>query len=64
MELETVRAAEEALLSASVRADPETLGRMLHQDFVEIGRSRRRSSRDDTIAELSEDPAPRSGSSG
>lgn len=64
MELESVRAAEEALLSASVRADPEMLRRMLHPDFVEIGRSGRRWNRDVIIAELADDPGREAGSSG
>lgn len=53
VDLESVRAAEESLLSSAVRCDPSRVRDFLHQDFVEIGRSGRRWSRDEIVAALS-----------
>lgn len=53
MDLESVRAAEESLLSSAVRRDPSRVRELLHPDFVEIGRSGRRWSRDEIVATLS-----------
>ncbi|WP_448255457.1 DUF4440 domain-containing protein [Microbacterium aurum] len=53
MDLESVRAAEESLRSSAVRCDPSRVRDRLHQDFVEIGRSGRRWSRDEIVAALS-----------
>lgn len=52
MEFDTVRSAEEALLTSEVRRDPERMRRLLHPDFVEIGRSGHRWTRDSIIAAL------------
>lgn len=43
---------EEALLTPHVRNDPERLGRLLADDFTEIGQSGRRWTRDEIIAAL------------
>lgn len=53
VDLESVRAAEESLRSSAVRCDPSRVRDRLHQDFVEIGRSGRRWSRDEIVAALS-----------
>lgn len=53
VDLESVRAAEESLLSSAVRRDPSRVRELLHPDFVEIGRSGRRWSRDEIVATLS-----------
>lgn len=47
-----VRAAELALLDGAVRSDPALVSALLHPDFVEIGRSGRRWTRDETVAAL------------
>jgi ribonuclease HI len=53
VDLESVRAAEEQLLSSAVRRDPRRVVELLHPDFVEIGRWGRRWSRDEIVAALS-----------
>lgn len=54
--------AEERLLEPAVRRDPDQVGRLLHEDFVEIGQSGRRWTRaaiiDALVAERGDDPAP------
>ncbi|MFC0196426.1 DUF4440 domain-containing protein [Microbacterium arthrosphaerae] len=50
---ESTRAAEESLLSSPVRRDPNRVRDLLRPDFVEIGRSGRRWSRDEIVATLS-----------
>ncbi len=50
-----VRAAELELLDGAVRGDPDRVGKLLHPDFVEVGRSGRRWRRDETIAALAEE---------
>ncbi|MBN9188175.1 MAG: nuclear transport factor 2 family protein [Microbacterium sp.] len=52
-----VRAAELALLGGEVRSDPARVRELLHPDFVEIGRSGRRWTRDETIAALASEVA-------
>ncbi|WP_374110183.1 DUF4440 domain-containing protein [Okibacterium sp. HSC-33S16] len=47
-----IRDAELALLSSPVRRSPEQVRAMLHPDFVEIGRSGRRWTRDEIVAAL------------
>jgi len=54
--LDTVEQLERDLLSSPVRADRERLEHMLHPAFIEIGRSGRRWTRDDMIAELIASP--------
>jgi hypothetical protein len=49
---EAVRAAELALLGPDVRGDGARLRSILHSDFVEIGRSGRRWTRDEIIDAL------------
>ncbi|ONI62865.1 hypothetical protein CSIV_15580 [Microbacterium sp. CSI-V] len=49
-------AAEERLLTPGVRGDSAALRRLLAEDFVEIGQSGRRWTRDDIIAALVSDP--------
>jgi ribonuclease HI len=50
---------ERELMDPEVRADPTTVGRLLHRDFVEIGSSGRSWTREDMIASLAEeDPSP------
>jgi len=52
----TAWAAEEMLLHPAVRAHAEDLKRLLDPDFVEIGQSGRRWTRDEIIAALREEP--------
>lgn len=47
-----VKAAELALLDGTVRRDPVRVRELLHDDFIEIGRSGRRWTRDETVAAL------------
>lgn len=57
-----VRAAEEELLTSATRHDAARLRELLHPDFVEVGRSGRRWTREDIIAALLEEkdrPTPR-----
>ena len=49
--------AERHLLDPAVRADPAAVERLLHRDFVEVGRSGRLWSRAETITALAADPA-------
>ena len=49
---DAVMAAELELLNDTVRRDPQRVRDLLHPDFVEIGRSGRRWTRDETIAAL------------
>ncbi len=58
---EEIRAAELELLASSTRGDAARLGQFLHPEFVEIGRSGRRWTRDEIIASLGTEeslPAP------
>lgn len=52
MELDEIRRAEIELLTSAVRRDSARLGELLHPEFVEVGRSGRLRSRDETIAAL------------
>ncbi|MBP1076580.1 hypothetical protein JOD63_000548 [Microbacterium terrae] len=52
MDLAEIRALEEELLTAAARRNPERLSELLHPDFIEIGRSGRRWSRDEIIESL------------
>lgn len=52
-----VKDAELALLSGDARHDPARVDRLLHADFVEIGRSGRRMTREQTAAALSAEPS-------
>ncbi|MBZ4487142.1 nuclear transport factor 2 family protein [Microbacterium sp. cx-55] len=47
-----VKAAELELLDGTVRRDPVRVRELLHADFIEIGRSGRRWTRDETVAAL------------
>ena len=49
---DAIKAAELALLSSAVRRDPAAVARLLHPEFVEIGRSGRRWTYTDTIEAL------------
>jgi ribonuclease HI len=49
----TVKAAEIALLSSTVRRDGQRLSALLHPEFAEIGRSGQRWTHQDTIEALS-----------
>lgn len=55
MEFSVVRAAEEELLTSSTRHDQSRLLEILHPDFVEIGRSGRRWTRDEIVAALADE---------
>lgn len=58
-DFEAVKAAEVALLTSAIRRDPDRLLDLLHEDFVEIGRSGRLWTRDEIVASLSaEDDRP------
>lgn len=61
VDLEQVRGAEEALLTSVVRRDPSRVMGLLHPDFVEIGRSGRRWTRDEIVAALSNEGEHASG---
>lgn len=50
--IETIVAAERALLDPAVRADPEALDRWLDDDFTEIGQSGRFWTREEIFADL------------
>ncbi len=55
------KAFEVELLTSSARRDPSRVQMLLHEDFVEIGRSGRRWTRDELVASLGEEgdrPAP------
>lgn len=56
MELDEIRRAEIELLTSAVRRDPARLAELLHPGFVEVGRSGRLWSRDETIAALAHEP--------
>jgi ribonuclease HI len=56
--LQQVAQLELALLLPAVRADPTRLESLLHPDFVEVGASGRRWSRDEVIAALISSPDP------
>ena len=56
MELDEIRRAEIELLTSAVRRDPARLAELLHPEFVEVGRSGRLWSRDETIAALAHEP--------
>ncbi len=46
------------LLDPAVRRDPEAAGRLLHPDFLELGRSGRVWDRDAILRHLASDPGP------
>ncbi|MEI3867314.1 nuclear transport factor 2 family protein [Microbacterium sp. CCNWLW134] len=52
MDLDEIRAVEEELLTSATRRDPARVRELLHPDFIEIGRSGTRWSRDDIVAAL------------
>ena len=52
-----VRDAELALLTTAVRGDRDRSAALLAPDFVEIGRSGRRWTRDEMVAALAQEPA-------
>lgn len=52
MTFSVVKAAELELLDGAVRRDPIRVRELLHPDFIEIGRSGRRWTRDETVAAL------------
>lgn len=56
MELDEIRRAEIELLTSAVRRDSARLRELLHPEFVEVGRSGRLWSRDETIAALAHEP--------
>ncbi|WP_175559075.1 DUF4440 domain-containing protein [Sanguibacter gelidistatuariae] len=47
-----LRVAEVALLTPATRQDPERIRALLHPDYVEVGRSGRRWTRDDVLDRL------------
>ncbi len=47
-----LRSSEVALLTSLVRRSPERVRALLHPDYVEVGRSGRRWTRDDVVARL------------
>ena len=55
MDLAAVRAAEEELLTSATRRNRSRLRGLLHPDFVEIGRSGRRWTRDQIVAALADE---------
>jgi hypothetical protein len=55
MDLAAVRAAEEELLTSATRRNQSRLRQLLHPDFVEIGRSGRRWTRDEIVAALADE---------
>ena len=58
-DFEAVKAAEVALLTSAIRRDPGRVRDLLHEDFVEIGRSGRLWTRDEILTSLSaEDDRP------
>jgi hypothetical protein len=56
--LQTIRALEEELLTSAARRNQARLRELLHPDFVEIGRSGRRWSREEIIAALASEDEP------
>ncbi len=52
MDLREIRAVEEELLTSTARRNPDRVRELLHPDFMEIGRSGTRLSRDDVVAAL------------
>lgn len=56
----TAWAAEEMLLHPAVRSDPRELNRLLDPEFVEVGQSGRRWTRDAIVAALREEPGTES----
>lgn len=52
MELSAVRTVEEQLLTSAARRDRKLVRELLHADFVEIGRSGRRLTRDEIVDAL------------
>jgi hypothetical protein len=52
MDLPTLRAAEEELLTSATRHDQDRLRELLHPEFFEIGRWGKRWSRDEIVAAL------------
>lgn len=59
VDFEAVKAAEVSLLTSAIRRDPDRLLGLLHEDFVEIGRSGRLWTRDEIVMSLSgEDDRP------
>ena len=55
--LTSARAAEKAMLSPELRRDTKRVRELLHPDFVEVGRSGRRWSRDDIVTALTHEHA-------
>ncbi|THJ65474.1 nuclear transport factor 2 family protein [Arthrobacter echini] len=55
MDYDTIRAAEEELLTSAVRHDPTRVEELLHPDFVEIGRSGNRWTRSEIVAALADE---------
>ncbi len=49
---EAIKAAELEIMESPTRHNPRRLRALLHEDFVEIGRSRRRWTRDEIVASL------------
>lgn len=52
-----VKDAELALLTSDVRRDPVEVDKLIHSDFIEIGRSGRRWTRDEIVSALGAEPA-------
>jgi ribonuclease HI len=52
MDTPALRAAEEELLTSRTRRDPSRVRELLHPDFVEIGRTGRRWTRDEIVVAL------------
>lgn len=55
MDLSVVRAAEEELLTSAVRRDRARVRELLHPDFIEVGRSGRRWTRDEIVDALADE---------
>ena len=55
MDFAAVRTAEEELLTSAARHNQSRLRELLHPDFVEIGRSGRRWTRDEIVAALADE---------
>lgn len=55
MDSSLVQAAEEELLTSATRHNRNRLRELLHPDFVEVGRSGRRWTRDETVTALADE---------
>ena len=55
MDFDALRSAEEELLKSSTRRDPDRVRELLHPEFIEIGRSGRKWSRDEIVAALADE---------